>query len=89
MSPSTYYCLKNPQTSLKNPDRGEVSVLPFLPSHIGRDPFNKTSDNFGPKLNRFGPAGKVSKNLVHILRWTTFPVRTGLNFGWMDRAHSL
>ena len=35
----------------------------------------------------FGPTGKVSKKRVHLLRWTTFPGRTGWNFGWMDRAH--
>ena len=27
-----------------------------------------------------------SKKWVHFLRWTTFPGRTGWNFGWMDRA---
>ena len=25
-------------------------------------------------MDRFGPTGKVSKKLVHLLRWTTFPV---------------
>ena len=34
----------------------------------------------------FGPTGKVSKKLVHLSRWTTFPGRTDWNFGWMDRA---
>ena len=24
-------------------------------------------------MDRFGPTGKVSKKLVHLLRWTTFP----------------
>ena len=38
-------------------------------------------------MDRFGPTGKVSKKLVHLLRWTTSPGRTGLNFGWMGRAH--
>ena len=38
-------------------------------------------------MDRFGPTGKVSKKLVHLLRWTTSPGQTGLNFGWMDRAH--
>ena len=33
------------------------------------------------------PTWKVSKKLVHLLRWTTFPGRTGWNFGWMDGAH--
>ena len=37
-------------------------------------------------MDRFGPTGKVSKNRVHLLRWTTFFGRTGWNFGWMDRA---
>ena len=37
-------------------------------------------------MDRFGPTGKVSKKRVHLLRWTTFPGRTGWNFGWMDRA---
>ena len=36
-------------------------------------------------MDRFGPTGKVSKKLVHLLRWTTFP---GRNFGCMDRALS-
>ena len=37
-------------------------------------------------MDRFGPTGKVSKKLVHLLRWSSFPGGTGLNFGWMDRA---
>ena len=37
-------------------------------------------------MDRFGPTGKVSKKRVHLLRWTTFPGRTGWNFGRMDRA---
>ena len=37
-------------------------------------------------MDRFGPTGKVSKKRVHLLRWSTFPGRTGWNFGWMDRA---
>ena len=40
-------------------------------------------------MDRFGPNGKVSKKQVHLLRWSSFPGRTGLNFGWMDRAHRL
>ena len=40
-------------------------------------------------LDRFGPTGKVSKKRVHLLKWTTFPGRTGWNFGWMDRALQL
>ena len=31
-------------------------------------------------MDRFGPTGKVSKKRVHLLRWTTFPGRTGWNF---------
>ena len=37
-------------------------------------------------MDRFGPTGKVSKKQVHLLRWSSFPGRTGLNFGWTDRA---
>ena len=37
-------------------------------------------------MDRFGPTGKVPKKRVLLLRWTTFPCRTGWNFGWMDRA---
>ena len=37
-------------------------------------------------MDRFGPTGKVSKKPVHLLRWSSFPGRTGLNFGWMDCA---
>ena len=38
-------------------------------------------------MDRFGPTGKVSKKQVHLLRWSSFPGRTGLNVGRMDRAH--
>ena len=37
-------------------------------------------------MDRFGPIGKVSKERVHLLRWSSFPGRTGWNFGWMDHA---
>ena len=37
-------------------------------------------------MARFGPTGKVSKKQVHLLRWSSFPGRTVLDFGWMDRA---
>ena len=37
-------------------------------------------------MDRFSPTGKVSIKLVHPLRWSTFPRRTGLNFGLMDRT---
>ena len=33
------------------------------------------------EMDRFGPTGKVLKKMVHLLRWTTFPGRTGRNFG--------
>ena len=32
-------------------------------------------------MDRLGPTGKVSKKLVHLLRWSSFPGRTDLNFG--------
>ena len=40
-------------------------------------------------MDRFSPTGKVSKKQVHLLRWSSFPGRTGLNLGWMDRALNL
>ena len=40
-------------------------------------------------MDRFGPTGNVSKKRVHLLRWTTFPGRTGWNFDWMDCAQGL
>lgn len=40
----------------------------------GRDPFNLNFRKF--QSNR-----KVSEKLVQLLRWTTIPGRTGLNFG--------
>ena len=46
--------------------------------------------NLGPKLNGSVRSNrKVSKKRVRLLRWTTFPGRTGWNFVWMDRAHNL
>ena len=32
-------------------------------------------------MDLFSPTGKVSKKLVHFLRWTTFPGRIGRNLG--------
>ena len=32
-------------------------------------------------MDRFGPTRKVSKKRVHLLRWSSFPGRTGWNFG--------
>ena len=37
--------------------------------------------NFKTSMDRFGPTGKVMKKQVHLLRWSSFPCRTGLNFG--------
>ena len=34
-------------------------------------------------MDRFGPTGKVLKKLVHLLRWSTFPGRTGRKF-WLN-----
>ena len=39
-------------------------------------------------MDRFGPTGKVSKKMVHLLRWSSFPGRTSWNFGRMDRAQN-
>ena len=58
----------------------------------GRDPFNQNfrmEISVQNSLDSFGPTGKVSKKLVHLLRWSTFSGRTGLNLGWMDRTQLL
>ena len=58
---------------------------------LGRDPFNQNYRKISVQnsMDRFGPTGKVSKKQVHLLRWSSFPGRTALNFGWMDRAPGL
>ena len=61
----------------------EKQIMICLPRHKGRDPFNK---NFRKYRSKTQWIGKVSKKLVHLLRWTTFPGRSGWHFGWMDRA---
>ena len=38
-------------------------------------------DSVQNSMDRFDPTGKVSTKLVHLLRWITFPSRTGRNFG--------
>ena len=55
-----------------------------------RDPFNKNFRKFRSKTQWISSVQpeKCKKKLVHLLRWTTFPGRTGRNFGWMDRASS-
>ena len=40
-------------------------------------------------VDPLGPAGKVSKKLVHLLRSTTFASRTGQNFGCMNCARNV
>ena len=57
-------------------------------SHLGRRSIQPKFPEISVQssMDRFGPTGKVSKKRVHLLRWTTFPGRTGWNFGWMDRA---
>ena len=48
----------------------------------GRDPFNQNFWKFRSKTQwiGFSPSGKVSKKLVHLLRWVSFHGQTGLNF---------
>ena len=52
----------------------------------GRDPFKFPEISVQKSMDRFGPTGKVSKKEVHLWNWSSFPGRTSLNFGWMDRA---
>ena len=61
--------------SVKRRDQGARSIQPKFPEISVQN-----------SMDRFGPTGKVSKIQVHLLRWSSFPGRTGLNVGWMDRA---
>ena len=74
---------------------GAQSIQPkFQPVRPGKkvDPWARSIQPKFPEISvqnsmdRFGPTGKVSKKLVHLLRWSSFPGRTGLDFGSMDRA---
>ena len=53
-----------------------------------RDPFNQNSGNFGPKLNGSVRSKRKSfeKTGPVLLRWTTFPGRTGRKF-WLNGSH--
>ena len=48
----------------------------------GRDPFNQNFRKFRSKTQWIGSVQpeKFRKKRVHLLRWTTFPGRTGWNF---------
>ena len=60
-------------------------------THQGRDGIQPKFPEIAVQnsVNRFGPTGKVSKKLVQVLRWTTFPGRTGRNFDSMRFFHSI
>ena len=45
----------------------------FPDTVYGRDPFNQNFRKLN-SMDRFGPTGKVSKKLVHLLRWSFFLV---------------
>ena len=61
----------------------KLPVVSFLISLSGRDPFNQNLRKFRSKTQWIGSVQpeKFRKNRVHLLRWTTFPGRTGWNFG--------
>ena len=47
----------------------------------------KISGNFGPNsMDRFGPTGKDSKKLVHLLRWSSF-FRSDRSEFWLNGSH--
>ena len=54
----------------------------FKPEFLLNGKRPKISRNFGPKLN--GSVRSSRKSFEKLMRWTTFPGRTGLN--WRDRA---
>ena len=61
---------------------------PLMTYIMGAIHSTKLSGNFGPKLNGSVRSNRKSfEKRVHLLRWSSFPGRTGWNFGWMDRAH--
>ena len=73
----------------------KLRTIPVVPCCHWSSPYGLWARSIQPKfpeisvqnsVDRFGPTGKVSKKLAHLLRWTTFPGRTGRNFGWIDRA---
>ena len=73
----------------------KLRTIPVVPCCHWSSPYGLWARSIQPKfpeisvqnsVDRFGPTGKVSKKLAHLFRWTTFPGRTGRNFGWMDRA---
>ena len=68
-------------------------LVPGVPRHCTVRTFHRSWAQFiQPKfpeisvqnsMDRFGPTGKVSRKLVHLVRWTTFPGRTGWKI-WMN-----
>ena len=69
------YTASNLRLPEKNARSGARSIQPKFPEISVQN-----------SMDRFGPTGKVSKKRVHLLRWSSFPLRTGWKFGWMDRA---
>ena len=67
---------------------GRKNIYGTKKSKEGREePLGQWARSIQPRfpdisMDRYGPTGKV-------LRWATFPGRTGFNFGWMDRAQCL
>ena len=67
--------------------RDSLSSIPDFKAQ-GRDPFDQNFRKFRSKTRWIGSVQpeKFRKNGSYLLRWTTFPGRTGRNFGWMDPA---
>ena len=83
--------IKVPQYTLKKVFCRNASSPPPAPhKNKSTHSLNYRAQSIQPKfleilvqnsVDPFGPTGKVSKKLVHLLRSTIFPSRTGWNFG--------
>ena len=72
---------------LKGSDQFNQNFGPKLNGSVrsNRKSFEETGSPSTSSPGLF-PKKVLGTRLVNLLRWTTFPGRTGWNFGWMDRA---
>ena len=76
---------KNSQSSVRGDEVGKCTVRSacFLVPEAGSIQPKIQEISVLNSMDRFDPTGKVSKKLVHLLRWTTLPGRTGRKF-WLN-----
>ena len=66
--------------------RCHSALFRYIPAHSGIFRARSIQPKFTEisvqnSMDQFGPTGKVSKKLVHLLRWSSFRGRTGWNVG--------